>query len=72
MTRRPRSDAPLTEADDFLAALETVPHAATAQEQIAIEQATQTAHGPNEGNHYNRPTNQVADLRNRIHDHLAN
>ncbi|TAM66961.1 MAG: hypothetical protein EPN48_14940 [Microbacteriaceae bacterium] len=72
MTRRQHVDALLRETNDFLANLQTVLHTATIDQQIAIEQATQTIYGPNEGNHYNRLTSQVDNLHNRIHDHLEN
>lgn len=72
MTRHDQADALLTEALDFLSGIETALHTATIAEQIAVEQASQAIYGPNEGNHYNRLTDQIADLRGRIHHHLEN
>jgi hypothetical protein len=72
MTHQDHADTLLADALDFLSGIQTALHAATIAEQIAIEQAAQTIYGPNEGNHYNRLTSQIADLRDRIHHHLEN
>lgn len=67
-----QADALLIEALDFLSSIQSALHTATIAEQIAIEQTAQSIYGPNEGNHYNRLTNQIANLRDRIHHHLEN
>lgn len=66
------NDAPalLSQAMDFLSQLEVMLHTASVDERIAIEAATETIYGPNQGAHYVRLTDQVTELRDRIYDHL--
>ncbi len=62
----------LQAAGDLLGQLQTMLAAATIDEQIAIEHATVTIYGPNEGDHYNRLLNEITTLRDDLHDHLEN
>lgn len=72
MTSNHNTTALMTEVMDFLTQLQTMLDCANIDEQISIEQATETVYGPNEGDNYTKLAATTTGLRDRVYDHLEN
>lgn len=60
----------LSDVNDFLTSLETVLHTASVDERVAIEDACEVVYPGVEGGCYPEIVNMVAELRDRMYQHL--